>query len=218
MTTNSVQGPPDGASRGAADGRSDAVLLQDDASDGDAALPEEDASDADSAPLPDDALREADSEPSQGSPQSEAGAGIAHIVVTNTTAAPLTVSSYYVVGGTPQWLHIGSPELPLIVIGDSPGLCGGGHNDPFWQPQAIPTGGAISYDWDGGYMFLTSGSTGADSSGPCWQHGYAPPGSYPASACASAAGGPFDGAGAGTCVSFTVTLPASGKMTSSASW
>lgn len=173
--------------------------------------------------LPDGTSSEADRVSSEAAAQPEAGAGIAHIVVTNTTANVLYgYGSDFAPTGAPLWLHIGSPELWLVVFGGS--MCAdGSHYDPSWLLEPTATSGQLDYDWNGVYI---------DTSGGCWQQSYVPPGTYPAKACAFAYGadagipmpgnpsgpGPYSDAGVETCVDFTVTLPASGAVTSSASW
>jgi hypothetical protein len=170
-----------------------------------------------------DAATEAEAGASTGpdAAATEAGSGVAHIVVKNSTATLLNVYLAEYLGGVPQWLHIGAPELPLIGFGGS--LCAdGSHYDPIFLTVNVPAGGEVRYDWDGAYM-TTTGPTG------CWATAYAPSGRYPAKACAYTYGadagvqpsngtGPFSDGGAATCVDLTVTLPASGEALSTASW
>jgi len=163
----------------------------------------------------------------EGGAQPEAGAGIAHIELVNTTAATIYVLYYYDtrgIDGSPalDWLHIGSPELTLVAFGIN--ACdGGGHNDVFGkQVVAVPPGSRIAYDWNGVHAAII----GATSQNPCYALAYAPSGTYPARACAR----PFDpsldagqilidaDAGVETCLDFMVTLPANGTVTSRATW
>jgi hypothetical protein len=155
---------------------------------------------------------------------------VAHIEVTNTTASTLYAIIFYdcfaISGGAAEdWIRIGDPELPLF---DFHNLCDGSHQDCFYKEGVpIAPGSKITYDWTGAYAELVGGN----SQNACFQKAFAPPGTYPARACARPAD-PGDAgdtgdagrimlaldAGAPDCVSFTVTLPADGSVTSTASW
>jgi hypothetical protein len=164
---------------------------------------------------------------SAGGRQPEAGTGIAHIEVVNTTGSTLYAFYWYDtlgIDGNPalEWLRIGSPELALVTFGVT--ACDGGpHNDPLGKSVwAVPPGSRIAYDWNGLYAAIV----GATSQNPCFTRAYAPSGTYPARACARTSDPSFEAgqgpiaqdAGADRCVDLMVTLPAAGTVTSSAVW